>query len=47
MRFAIIVGLLMHAILLGALYVWVGLAADAMSACRQTYSYETCAHTLR
>lgn len=47
MRAPIIVGLIMHAILLAALYSWVSLASNAMSNCQLTHSYETCVNTLR
>lgn len=47
MRTPIIVGLIMHAILLAALYSWVSLSAAALDACQQSHSYETCVNTLR
>ena len=47
MRTVILVGVLLHVILLLALYSWVNLASEAMASCQIKYSYDTCATTLR
>jgi hypothetical protein len=47
MRAVIFIGVLMHVILLLALYSWVNVASEAMASCQIKYSYDTCATTLR